>query len=241
MKLRKLLICIIIASVAVVLITKSGCHKSTTMSIRNIYNEFRGYYDNDDYEAMEAMMTEKSRIRIENLGGGDFKTGFLAKLSKDKTFNMALTLKDSDAIDRALSGKMDHSPYSFEKAIRIARNSANRAENLLKQVNGASSDQKSKLQAEIDTNTSDYKAQLNKAMELNGEEAVKNAVHKAMSTNQNADIVTLRDAIDKALKDSKISGLDNIGFLRFELVPGGDYKWEVTKILNEDKWLLNIP
>ncbi len=241
MKSRNLLICLIIFGLAIVLITTYGCRKSLTTSIRDIYNEFRRYVDNEDYDAIAEMMTEKSKERIEKLGGGDFKTGFLAKLEKDKTFYKAITLKDSDAIDLTLSGKMNHSPYAFEKAVRIARNLANQAESLLKRVNSASGAEKSKIQAEIDAKTAEYKKQLNDAMELNGEKVTKDAVHKAMSANQDADIITLKDAIDEALKDCKISGMDNIGFLRFELVPGGDYKWDVAKVLNEDKWLINIP
>ncbi|MCD4657160.1 MAG: hypothetical protein K8S87_06405 [Planctomycetes bacterium] len=241
MKSIKLQLCFILVVIALIWITNSGCHNSLKMSIRDIYNEFRAHFDNDDYEGMAAMMTENSRHDIEKLGDGDFKTGFLTKLETNKTFKMALTLKNSDAIDRALDGKMVHSPYAFEKAVRMARNSANQAESLIKKLGIASGDQKSKIQSEIKTKTSEYKALLNKAMEANGEDAVKDAVYKSMSSNENSDIVTLRDAIDKALKDSRISGLDNTGFLRFELVSGGNYSWSVVKICNEDKWLISIP
>ena len=175
------------------------------------------------------------------MGDGDFKAGFEKKLEKDKTFMKVLTLADSGAIDRALSGKMNHNPYAFERAVRAARNTANQVESMLKQVKMASGEKKANLEKQIDVKTSEFKASLQKSMSLEGESFVKDAVHAAMQSNASADIVTLRNAIEDALKSTKIVKMKNTGFMRFKIGVGGNYRWEVTKIPNEDKWLINIP
>ncbi len=81
----------------------ASCGGETTA--KKIYLEFRAKYEDKDYKGMLELLTEKTKTKLENLGGGDAVAGLQKKLETDKALQRAFSIKLED-LGKILENRM---------------------------------------------------------------------------------------------------------------------------------------